>query len=286
MVFDLPEWLRADAGLPSLNLEDWSLEAGWIKPSSFTKDWKGFQSEKSICWKHLLWWLRAGVSAPRTTSSAESLSQPPSTPSRPHPRCSICKSTLSSKHLLITFSTTSFSVLLNCLSQPTGECQRTWIRAISGSDCAWALCAALITLDIFPRFSLDFNITLVPLLYLQLPLTCRWKIVAQHFISASTSWLSIRDQLTAELQSTYWAVSNRSSGSVRLTSITILYGLYIKLEEKQNKASLVFLQMSPGNGRQKHVEMIQCALWGLIHLKITTRVVNHAEHKEIYNLNL
>lgn len=106
----------------------------------------------------------------------------------------------------------------DCLSQPTGECQGTWIRAISGSDCA------LITLDIFPQFSLVFNITFVPLLYLQLPLTRRWKIVAQHFISTSTSWLSIRDQLTAELQSSYWAVSNRSSGSVRLTSITILDG--------------------------------------------------------------
>lgn len=61
----------------------------------------------------------------------------------------------------------------DCLSQPTGERQGTWIRAISGSDCARALRAALITLDIFPQFSLDFNITLVPLLYLQLPLACR-----------------------------------------------------------------------------------------------------------------
>lgn len=251
IAFDLPEWLRADDGLPSLNLDGWSLEAGWIEASSFTKDWKGFQSEKGICWKHLLWWLRAGVSAPRKTSSADSLSQPSSStppPSRPHPRRSICKSTLSSEHLLITFSTTSFSVLLNCLSQPSGECLRR------------ALCAALITLDIFPRFSLDFNITLVPLLYLRLPLTCRWKTVAQHFISTSTSCLSIRDQLTAELHSSYWAVSNRSSGSVRLTSIAILYGLYIKLGEKREKGSLVFLQMSPGDGRQKHSEMIQCAL--------------------------
>lgn len=248
-------------GFPLWIWKGWSLEAGWIEASSSTKDWKGFQNEKSIRWKHLLWWLRAGVSAPRTTSSADSLSQPPSsTPSRPHPRRSICKSTLSSEHLFITFSTSLFSALLNCLSQPTGECQRTWIRAICGSDCAGALCAALITLDIFPQFSLDFHITLVPLLYLQLPLTCRWKIVAQHSISASTSWLSIRDQLTGELQSSYWAVSNRSSGSVRLTSITILYVLCIKLAETQEKGSLVFLQMTPGIGRQNHSNVIQCAL--------------------------
>lgn len=90
--------------------------------------------------------------------------QPPSsTHSRPHPRHTpfaspLCPQNTSSSP----FPATLFSVLLNCLSQPAGKRQRTWWM-----DGARALCAALIALDIFPRFSLDFNIPLVPLLHLQ-----------------------------------------------------------------------------------------------------------------------
>lgn len=172
-----------------------------LRPASLQKSEKVSKKNKyagSICYVDSD--SGAGVLAPYTNPALNHCHNPP------HQQACICMSTLSSQHILITVWITTFIASLNWISQSSGDCEKMhasehldlehlWLKY---GSCAPGCVAVWLSWIFFSHFGLDFNI----IFYLQLPLTSRWKIVTHHFISPSTSWLSITaDSRAAELLS-------------------------------------------------------------------------------------